>query len=941
MLALGVSMGWAPGAMAQGGPQSMEELIQALQTLGQTGQFPGIGGSGSTLDRVRDQANASAKEALESVPINKASLSSAEKTLARAFCERTLPEENLDVIDTFEAFSALERDYCTRANELLLQIGYEMFNGQFGPEALLNGSAPDNFKLGIGDKLIITFVGQNTSTSDVTVDREGRVSIRELPPILAAGLTIDAFRRELNARASTAFIGTEAFVSLGSVRAISVLVAGEVTRPGLQQATGFSTVIDALGLAGGIKKTGTLRRIEVHRGDSISWIDLYDLALGRGRARDLTLEEGDRIIVPPIGATIAVAGDVKRPGIFELAEGQERAEYSEIMRFVGGALRPRGIDFRRVAFEDSGLQRIEQVAKNELFASDGDLIVAQRRLDSQQGGVEMVGHVDVPGTRSLARAPTLAALLGSKDALKDDPYLLLGVLETEDPVTSARRYFAVSLENIFEGVEDYALRDDDRLIILGRDDIAYLSSPQVQQIISVPFAGEESGQRDSSNIQSAVGRASDPPAANLGTLEQIAARVSAERAGEPIEVPGSSESRPLGVFQPTCQSLVGLRKLVSESRSGRFSNAVIGTQNVSRFQSLGGQPCRALFEENTALLPFLIEHGAAISGEVRLPGIYPIAADTSLSSVAAVAGGVTREVDLSRIHVSRFEVESGTGSANLSRLDIDANNRSLSEIMVGPGDVVRFDPVFTDRDNGPVFLIGEFVRPGTYEIRRGERLSEVMARAGGPTAQAYPFGALFTRERVKRAEEESLKRLARELNSAVTVAAANRGIDASAVASFAQLTRDVATVPASGRVVMEADPTVLQVRPELDIVLEPGDRIFMPKRPNSVLVTGDVLNPGAMQFVSGKSLDTYIRQAGGFQQSADRRRLFVIFPNGSAQPVSVSPFNYTPLRVPPGSAIVVPKDATPFDVFTITREVASLVSQLAITAASLAVISSN
>jgi hypothetical protein len=96
-----------------------------------------------------------------------------------------------------------------------------------------------------------------------------------------------------------------------------------------------------------------------------------------------------------------------------------------------------------------------------------------------------------------------------------------------------------------------------------------------------------------------------------------------------------------------------------------------------------------------------------------------------------------------------------------------------------------------------------------------------------------------------------------------------------------------------------------------------------------------------MQFVSGKSLDTYIRQAGGFQQSADRRRLFVIFPNGSAQPVSVSPFNYTPLRVPPGSAIVVPKDATPFDVFTITREVASLVSQLAITAASLAVISSN
>jgi protein involved in polysaccharide export with SLBB domain len=551
--------------------------------------------------------------------------------------------------------------------------------------------------------------------------------------------------------------------------------------------------------------------------------------------------------------------------------------------------------------------------------------------------------VRVPGVRSLAQAQTVGALLGGKEALKEDPYLLLGVLETEDPVTSARRYFALSLENIFRGLEDFKLRDDDRLIILGRDDVAYLSSAPVQEIIANSF-GETDDQIQRLDARRDGDGAGGVQAANLGTLEQIAARVSAERAGQPVDESESLANERLQEGGPAgqrCQSLESLKKLASESRTGRFANAVIGKPNGSASRSRGEQSCRPLFENNAALLPFLIEHGAAISGEIRLPGIYPIAGDTSLASIVGVAGGVTREADFSRVNVSRFSVDAATGLADLSRLDINANDRSLSEIVIGPGDAVRFNPVFTDRDNGPVFLIGEFVRPGSYEIRRGERLSEVMARAGGPTAQAYPFGALFTRERVKRAEEASLRRLARELNSAVTVAAANRGIDASAVASFAELTRDVANVPASGRVVIEADPTVLQVRPELDIVLEPGDRVFMPKRPNSVLVTGDVLNPGAMQFVSGKSLDTYIRQAGGFQQSADRRRLFVIFPNGSAQPVSVSPFNYTPLRVPPGSAIVVPKDATPFDVFTITREVASLVSQLAITAASLAVISSN
>ena len=146
---------------------------------------------------------------------------------------------------------------------------------------------------------------------------------------------------------------------------------------------------------------------------------------------------------------------------------------------------------------------------------------------------------------------------------------------------------------------------------------------------------------------------------------------------------------------------------------------------------------------------------------------------------------------------------------------------------------------------------------------------------------------------------------------------------------------------ALGRVVIEADPTVLQVRPELDSVLEPGDRLFVPKRPNSVLVIGDVLSPGALQFISGSTVDQYIRQAGGFQRSADEDRVFVVYPNGEARPVLLSVWNYTPVQVPPGSTIVIPKDPAPLNLFQIGKEFAQVVSQLAITAASLAVIGRN
>jgi protein involved in polysaccharide export with SLBB domain len=518
-----------------------------------------------------------------------------------------------------------------------------------------------------------------------------------------------------------------------------------------------------------------------------------------------------------------------------------------------------------------------------------------------------------------------------------DPYLLFGVLETTDPLTSARRYFPLSLQNILQGVEDYRLRDGDKVIVLSKMEIEYLSSLDVQRIISFD-PSDDDVLVDRSFVQNEPSDEGASPSTTVGTLQRLAASVSRGPAGEStegaaVEDDGRAEAR---FDDHSCASLRQLGKLVSETRSGRFSNAVVAVERRNRQRPTQAAACVPIYEENPGLLSFVLEHGAAITGEVRAPGIYPVVPSTGLASIVGVAGGLTREVDFSRIELSKF-----AGNDGNERQQVDASSGNLDGVLVGPGDVVRFNAVFSDRDSGPVFLIGEFIRPGSYEIRRGERLSEVVARAGGLTVQAYPFGAIFTRQRVQRAERESLRRLARELNAAVTVAAANRGIDAGAITSFASLTQDISEAPASGRVVIEADPTILQVRPELDIVLEPGDRVFMPKRPNSVLVTGDVLNPGAMQFVTGKPIDTYIRQAGGFQQSADRNRLFVVFPNGVAQPVSVSAFNYTPLRVPPGSAIVVPKDATPFDLFTISRELSTVLSQLAITAASLAVIGNN
>ena len=212
-----------------------------------------------------------------------------------------------------------------------------------------------------------------------------------------------------------------------------------------------------------------------------------------------------------------------------------------------------------------------------------------------------------------------------------------------------------------------------------------------------------------------------------------------------------------------------------------------------------------------------------------------------------------------------------------------------------------------------VTLAGEFARPGAYTVRKGERLSELIQRAGGLTAVAFPYGAVFTRERVKRAEEAALRRAASEVDATLAALTAKPDPKEPRMAAFARMSARLRAAEPVGRVVVEADPTLLRVRPDLDTVLEPGDRLFVPMRPNYVTVVGAVQNPSAVRFQSGLTAADYVRRTGGFQATADDSRVFVVLPNGEAHRVGASLWNYQPLHVPPGSTIIVPDDPASSD----------------------------
>ena len=198
----------------------------------------------------------------------------------------------------------------------------------------------------------------------------------------------------------------------------------------------------------------------------------------------------------------------------------------------------------------------------------------------------------------------------------------------------------------------------------------------------------------------------------------------------------------------------------------------------------------------------------------------------------------------------------------------------------------------------------------------------------------------MTRESVRREQEEGFRRAARELNNAITVAVLRRDVSADAIFAARQLTESLASVEAPGRVVIESDPAVLRTQPSKDTVLEPGDHINIPKRPNFVIVVGDVLNPGALQFEPGKDVEDYVDESGGLQNSADDKRVFVVYPNGVASPVNISRWAYSSVQIPPGSTIVVPKDTSPLKM-EFVRDIVGIFSQLALAAASIAVIANQ
>jgi protein involved in polysaccharide export with SLBB domain len=331
--------------------------------------------------------------------------------------------------------------------------------------------------------------------------------------------------------------------------------------------------------------------------------------------------------------------------------------------------------------------------------------------------------------------------------------------------------------------------------------------------------------------------------------------------------------------------------------------------------------------------------------QVRDPGPYLAAKGTSIYDIIQAAGGFLQTADLSQIEVTSTAYDQAAGRSSTTRTSYSQADNQLEVSAIRPMDVVRIRPVYSDRETGTVTVAGQVRYPGVFDITRDERLSSLLQRAGGMTEVAYPYGAIFTRKSAALAEKEGNDRSARELENQIPSLMFTQGSSSAdfttAGAYLSSLVKSLREMPALGRIVVTADPAVLATKPELDFVLQAGDTLFVPKRPSTVTVSGEVRNPGSFQYRAGLSFEDYLRSAGGTTQNADEGRTFVVMPDGSAAPVDTGWLRFGGGNVPPGATVVVPRDLRPINWSQIIRDATQIFGQIAVAAASIAVLARN
>lgn len=931
---------------------------QAVDALQGRPEFQNISPADIEKGRQMLEQKEKAAEKAPEQPIEKASDDGQEKR-AEKIEKKNLPWEEKTVIGE-EAVESGLFDRSRRVGKYQdVSLNLQLFGSDFFRESAVRVvtdrkdiPVPLKYVIGPGDEIKLLLWGRLNAQYNLTVDRDGKITIPQVGPMFVAGMTFEDMSKHLITQAEQ-IVGTNIDISMGALKTISVFVLGDVRKPGAYTIGSFATITDALVMVGGASNIGSMRRVQLRRNNKlITTFDLYDLLLKGDKSRDVILQSGDVIFVPVAGPLVGIAGNVKRPAIYEL---KDKHDLHTVIENAGGIIPTaytQQIQVERIIKGEKHVV-VDINDKNLEYASqfhlqDADLVKIFSIVDANVNAVYINGNVKRPGKYEYKPGMAIRDILSKPDELLPETHYDYALIRRLTPPSMEATLVPFNLGKLIfdhDSAQNIALMPQDQIYIFSK---WFFQEKPHFSISGEVRKGGRFDLPDNFTVKDAILAAGDlTKEAYLKKGEIV--RVNQQREyktlyfnvtnalagdiGDNILLKDEDRIVIHSIWEEKWREVVSIIGEIKNplqtplTESMRVSDLVFKAGGVTRdtyynraelystdwrtkevtLREIDLGKALAKDPENNLLLKDLdrlvvhsvrekiFEKTVSIDGDVHKPGTYRLVENMTVKDLVFAAGNVTEAVYLDDAEIASMRVEDGK-TAKISVRNINLRKALAGDtahnVELHPYDRVFVKRIVDWRQERYVTLAGEVKFPGRYMLSKGEKLSSVIARAGGYTDEAYLRGAVFTRERVRQMQQKSIEeltdRLERELlsqGSAVTTALSRDEVEAKR-AEMEQKKLFIEAMrrsKAMGRMTIKLAHLRLLKGSEYDVEIEDGDFLSIPEKTSVVGVVGAVMSSGAHVYSERKDYQDYIDMSGGYTRYADTANVYVLKVDGSAR----------------------------------------------------------
>lgn len=674
----------------------------------------------------KEELKGSYQRKQERKEIDKSSLSEKQrKKLEREEKSEYMDEMDELLPDSLDQWDFPEDDfYKEKDKEKKIKIfGHNIFNNRkLSFEPNMNIATPQDYRLGPGDEVYIDIWGASQERFESTVSPEGTINIESYGPVQVDGLTVAQANQRLRNSLGARYAGSRIKLTVGQTKTITVDVMGEVKVPGTYALSAFSTVFNALYMAGGINEIGTLRNIKIFRkGRQISTCDVYDYILNGNMKGNVRLSAGDVIVVGPYDCLVNITGKVKRPMYYEM---KSKESIGTLIKYAGGFTGDAyqgSINLIRKSGGMLSVYSIDDFERNSFQVADGDSVSVDSTLQRYRNMVEIKGAVNRPGMFQVdGNITTIRQLIEAAGGLTEDAFTARGTIHRR----KADRTLEVIAVDI-AGIMNHSVAD----IALKNEDVFFVPSQKLMQEERIL------------TINGEVNYPGEYEFAENTTIEDFILQAGGLKdAASMVKVDISRRMRNQDATRSSSQ--------VAESFSLSLKDGFVidGTPGFIL------QPFDEVFVRRSP--GYIEQQHVKVEGEIAFAGSYVLTnKGMRLSDLVKAAGGITKEAYALGAHLERTltpaeKVKQQTllkfavsgDSVDMRKLDLGDTQRvgiNLEEALKNPGSN-QWDIVLRDGDrlvipqyNNTVSINGQVMYPNTVAYRDKAKLSYYIEQAGG------------------------------------------------------------------------------------------------------------------------------------------------------------------------------------------------------------------